>query len=230
MWIQAVWVTRCNNCWRNYKKSLVKDAAARLSLLEMCVFIWALTVSAWVALLRGRLCVFVCVCACWDRMNMPLFIFHLFQQSWFHRQKMKKKKKDSAQVVCAEWFLGVSACICRLHFWERSVSVYACVCVYLCARTRTGNRDISGLFGARRQRRSSAGLVLSQSQNSDSRFRGEKAEHISNSLGQIYMPAERYHSLYYIPHSITSSLTVTHPPNFMCRMGAASFQTILLWS
>lgn len=79
---------------------------------------------------RTSVCVFVCVCACWDRMNMPLFIFHLFQQSWFHRQKMKKKK-DSAQVVCAEWFLGVSACICRLHFWERSVSVYACVCVFV---------------------------------------------------------------------------------------------------
>lgn len=76
---------------------------------------------------RTSVCVFVCVCACWDRMNMPLFIFHLFQQSWFHRQKMKKKK-DSAQVVCAEW---VSACICRLHFWERSVSVYACVCVFV---------------------------------------------------------------------------------------------------
>lgn len=149
MWIQAVWVTRCNNCWRNYKKSLVKDAAARLSLLEMCVFIWALTVSAWGALLRGRLCVCLCVCACWDRMNMPLFIFHLFQQSWFHRQKMKKKKKIQGKlfVLSDFWECRHASVGCT---FGKEVYLFMHVCVYLCARTRTGNRDISGLFGAQR--------------------------------------------------------------------------------
>lgn len=99
---------------------------------------------------RTSVCVCVCVRLLRQNEYATVYIPPISAVMVSQTENEKKKKKDSAQVVCAEWFLGVSACICRLHFWERSVSVYACVCVYLCARTRTGNRDISGLFGARR--------------------------------------------------------------------------------
>lgn len=149
MWIQAVWVTRCNNCWRNYKKSLVKDAAARLSLLEMCVFIWALTVSAWGALLRGRLCVCLCVCAPAETEWICHCLYSTyFSSHGFTDRKWKKKKIQRKLFVLSDfWECRHASVGCT---FGKEVYLFMHVCVYLCARTRTGNRDISGLFGAQR--------------------------------------------------------------------------------
>lgn len=78
-------------------------------------------------------------------MNMPLFIFHLFQQSWFHRQKMEKKKKIQLKlfVLSDFWECRHASVGCTSG---KEVYLFMHVCVCICAHAPAQEIEISVVF------------------------------------------------------------------------------------
>lgn len=94
---------------------------------------------------RTSVCVCVCVRLLRQNEYATVYIPPISAVMVSQTENEKKKKIQRKLFVLSECRHASVGCT-----FGKEVYLFMHVCVYLCARTRTGNRDISGLFGAQR--------------------------------------------------------------------------------